>query len=83
MFAKLIILGNLGSDPEMRYTPAGKPFTRISLAVNRTWANDKGEKQVDTTWFRVMVWGMTGRARVIPNSGRAHAQPRPRRATNT
>ena len=65
MFAKLIIVGNLGSDPEMRYTPAGKPYLRMSLAVNRTWANDKGEKQVDTTWFRVTVWGMTGRAGLI------------------
>jgi len=62
MFAKLIIVGNLGSDPEMRYTPAGKPYLRMSLAVNRTWANDKGEKQVDTTWFRVTVWGKQAEA---------------------
>lgn len=62
MFAKLIIVGNLGSDPELRYTPAGKSYCRISLAVNRTWANDKGEKQVDTTWFRVTVWGKQAEA---------------------
>ena len=62
MFAKLIIVGNLGSDPEMRYTSQGKPYTRLSIAVNRTWANDKGEKQVDTTWFRVTVWGKQAEA---------------------
>jgi single-strand DNA-binding protein len=44
------------------YTPAGKPYLRMSVAVNRTWANDKGEKQVDTTWFRVTVWGKQAEA---------------------
>ncbi len=62
MFAKLIIVGNLGSDPEMRYTPAGKPYTRLSVAVNRKWADDKGEQHVDTTWFRVTVWGKQAEA---------------------
>ncbi len=62
MFAKLIIVGNLGSDPELRYTPASKPYTRLSVAVNRKWADDQGEQHVDTTWFRVTVWGKQAEA---------------------
>ena len=52
MYQKLIIIGNLGRDPEMRYTLDGKPFTSFSVAVSRKY-NDKEE----TTWFRVSVWG--------------------------
>ena len=52
MYQKLIIIGNLGRDPEMRYTLDGKPFTSFSVAVSRKFG-DKDE----TTWFRVSVWG--------------------------
>ena len=52
MYQKLIIIGNLGRDPEMRYTPDGKPNTTFSVATSRK-AGDKDE----TTWFRVSVWG--------------------------
>ena len=57
MYQKFIIVGNLGRDPEMRFTPSGKPVTNMSVAVNRTWTDSEGQQQKDTTWFRVVVWG--------------------------
>ena len=57
MYEKIIIVGNLGRDPEMRYTPSGNPVTNLNVAVNRTWTNSEGQQQKDTTWFRVAVWG--------------------------
>jgi len=57
-FSKVIVMGNLGSDPEMRYMPDGKAVTNFSLATNRRW-NDTatGETREEATWFRVTVWG--------------------------
>ncbi len=55
-FQKTIIVGNVGRDPEMRYTPSGVPVTSFSVAVNRTWKNQNGEQQEKTTWFRVTCW---------------------------
>ena len=52
MYQKLIIIGNLGSNPEMRFTPNGDPVTAFSVATSRKFG-DTGE----TTWFRVSVWG--------------------------
>ena len=52
MYQKLIIIGNLGSNPEMRFTPNGDPVTSFSVATSRKY----GEKD-ETTWFRVSVWG--------------------------
>lgn len=57
MAGKLTLLGRLGSDPEMRYTPSGKEVTNISLATDRTWLNSDGERQKETTWWRVTFWG--------------------------
>jgi single-strand DNA-binding protein len=56
MFQQITLLGNLGSDPEMRYTPGGVPVANFTLAVNKTWANAQGERQTKTTWFRITVW---------------------------
>ena len=58
MFQKIIIVGNLGGDPEMRYMPDGSAVTSFSVATNRRWT-DKGTGQPvdETTWFRVSVWG--------------------------
>ncbi len=56
MFRQIVLVGNLGSDPEMRYTPAGVPVANFSLAVNKSWANAQGERQSKTTWFRITVW---------------------------
>lgn len=52
MYQKLIIIGNLGSNPEQRFTPSGDPVTQFSVATSRKY----GEKD-ETTWFRVTVWG--------------------------
>lgn len=55
MYQQLTIVGNLGGDPELRYTPQGTPVANFSVAVNETWTTD-GEKQERVTWFRVTVW---------------------------
>ena len=57
MFHTLIIVGNLGGDPEMRYTPSGQAVTRFSVATNRKYTTSNGESVKETTWFRVDVWG--------------------------
>lgn len=56
-YQKLIIVGNLGRDPEMRYTPDGTPVTTLSVATNRQWTNRDGSQGEETVWFRVTVWG--------------------------
>jgi single-strand DNA-binding protein len=56
MYHKIIIVGNLGRDPEMRYTPDGTPVTDFSVATNRTWTNPDGSKGEETVWFRVTAW---------------------------
>jgi single-strand DNA-binding protein len=56
MFQKIILVGNLGRDPEMRYTPSGQAVCNLNIATNRTWSRD-GEQQKETAWFRVTVWG--------------------------
>lgn len=63
MFQKVILAGNLGRDPEMRYMPDGTAVTNLSLAVNRTWTDRAtGQKAQETTWFRVAVWGAQAEA---------------------
>lgn len=57
MYQNLIIVGNVGRDPEMRYTPSGQPVTTFSLATNRQYTANNGEKVKETTWFRVTTWG--------------------------
>jgi single-strand DNA-binding protein len=56
MFHKIIVVGNLGRDPEMRYTPDGTPVTDFSVAANRRWTNADGSQGEETTWFRVTAW---------------------------
>lgn len=56
MYQQIILIGNLGNDPEMRYTPSGVAVTSFSLAVNRSWTGQDGQRQDKTTWFRVSVW---------------------------
>lgn len=62
MYQKLILIGNLGRDPEMRYTPSGQAVTNLSLATNRTWNDPNGQQLKETTWFRVSVWGRMAEA---------------------
>ena len=57
-FSKAMIIGNLGRDPEMRYTPSGRPVTEFSVAVNQSTKNQATGEWVEATdWFRVTVWG--------------------------
>ena len=56
MYQKTVIVGNVGKDAEMRYTPTGVPVTSFSVAVNRRWTSANGEQQEKTTWFRVTCW---------------------------
>lgn len=56
-FNKVIVVGNLGRDPEMRYTPQGTPVCTFSIASNERRKDKTGEQQDVTTWFRVTVWG--------------------------
>ena len=57
MFHKIVLIGNLGRDPELRYTPQGTPVTNFTVATNRVYTNASGEQVQETTWFRVSAWG--------------------------
>lgn len=62
MYQKIIIIGNLGRDPEMRYMPDGTAVTNLSVATNRRWNDRNGQPAEETTWFRVSVWGRQAEA---------------------
>ena len=53
---RMTAIGNLGSDPEMRYTPNGDPVTTFSIAVSRSYNTRDGERREETEWFRVVTW---------------------------
>ena len=84
MFEKVIVVGNLGSDPEMRYMPDGTAVTNFSIATNRQWTDQAtGEGVEQTTWYRVSVWGRQaeacneylGKGRTALVEGRMNADP--------
>lgn len=54
---KVILLGRLGQDPELKYTPGGSPVCNFSLATTESWTDKAGAKQEKTEWHRVVVWG--------------------------
>jgi len=54
---KVMIIGHLGKDPEMRYTPSGRPVTTFNVATSRTWNTSEGERRTETEWFNVVTWG--------------------------
>lgn len=60
MFHTIIIVGNLGRDPEMRYTPSGQAVTDFSIATSRTYTGSNGQQVKETIWFRVTAWGKQG-----------------------
>ena len=62
MYQQLVIVGNLGKDPEMRYTPSGTPVTSLSVATNRKYTGSDGQVVKETTWFRVSVFGKQAEA---------------------
>jgi single-strand DNA-binding protein len=53
---KVMIIGHLGRDPEMRYTPSGRPVTTFSVATSRSWNTSNGERRSETEWFNVVAW---------------------------
>ena len=56
MYQQITLIGNLGNDPELRYTPSGVPVASFNLAVKKSWSDAEGGKQEKTTWFRVTAW---------------------------
>ena len=54
---KVILIGNLGADPELRYTPGGQAVCEMRLATNESWTDKSGQQQERTEWHRVVVWG--------------------------
>ena len=54
---KMMIIGHLGRDPEMRYTPSGRPVTTFSVATTRSWHSADGERHEETEWFNIVSWG--------------------------
>jgi len=56
MYQKVILIGRLGRDPEMRYTADGTPVTSFSVATDRRWTDQSGQQQQRTVWFRVTAW---------------------------
>ena len=53
---KVMIIGNLGADPEMRFTPSGSPVTSFRIASSRTFTTPEGEKKQETEWFTIVAW---------------------------
>lgn len=54
---KVMIIGHLGRDPELRYTPSGRPVASFSVATSRSWTASDGERREETEWFNVVAWG--------------------------
>ena len=78
---KMIIIGNLGSDPEMRFTPNGNPVTSFRVATNRRYTTAGGERKEETEWFTVVAWNKLAeqctqfltKGRLIYAEGRLHS----------
>jgi single-strand DNA-binding protein len=62
MYHKVILVGNLGRDPEMRYTPSGAAVTNFSMATSEKWTGQDGQQQERTIWWRVSVFGKSAEA---------------------
>ncbi len=57
---KAILIGNLGRDPELKYTQSGQAVVNFSIATSENWTDKSGEKQERTEWHRIVAWGKTG-----------------------
>jgi single-strand DNA-binding protein len=62
MYHRILIVGNLGRDPELRYVPSGQAVTSLNIATNRQYTDSNGQQVKETTWFRVSVWGRQAEA---------------------
>src|SRR3981189_547044 len=91
---KVILVGNLGKDPEVRYTPGGQAVANFTIATNENWTDKSGQKQERTEWHRIVVGGKEpgvdkqGGRQAVPHRGgrqpggfplRRRARPGPRR----
>ena len=54
---KVILIGNIGADPELRYTPSGTAVTNFNMATNENWTDNSGDRQERTEWHRIVAWG--------------------------
>ena len=54
---KVLLIGRVGRDPEMRYTPSGRPVTTFSVGSSRTWNTSDGGRHMETEWFNIVAWG--------------------------
>jgi single-strand DNA-binding protein len=75
---KVLLIGNLTRDVEVRYTPAGKAVGSTGLAVNRQWTNDAGQKQEETTFVDLTLWGKTAEtaAQYVGKGSQVHVEGR-------
>lgn len=82
---KMLVIGNLGSDPEMRYTPNGNPVTSFSLATNRTYTASDGERREETEWFRIVAWNQLAERcnQYLTKGGRVYVEGRLKSSTWT
>ena len=79
---KVMVIGNLGSEPEMRFTPNGNPVTSFRVATNRVYTTPEGERKEETEWFTVVAWGKLAeqcnqfltRGRLVYAEGRLHTR---------
>lgn len=79
---KVILIGNVGTDPELRYTPNGNPVTSFRMATNYRYTTSAGESREETDWFRITVWGkqaeqcnqFLSKGRQVYVEGRLHAR---------
>ena len=79
---KVTIIGNIGSEPEMRFTPNGKPVTSFTVATNRVYTTSEGERKQETEWFNVVAWNrlaeqcnqFLAKGRLVYAEGRIHTR---------
>ena len=79
---KLAIIGNVGNEPEMRFTPNGKPVTSFSVATNWLYTSSEGERRQETEWFSVVAWNrlaeqcnqFLAKGRLVYVEGRIHTR---------
>ena len=79
---KIIIIGNVGNEPEMRFTPNGKPVTSFSVATNWVYTTPEGERKQETEWFNIVAWNRLaeqcnqylGKGRLVYAEGRLHTR---------
>ncbi len=79
---KVTIIGNIGSEPEMRFTPNGRPVTSFTVATNRVYSTPEGERKQETEWFNVVAWNrlaeqcnqFLAKGRLVYAEGRLHTR---------